>query len=103
MAATSLYLMDCLNIVTGNFDRRGGWMFGQGAVEWSDLAEPDGQRRLGTVPHASRRAEGRHAADAVGVCRKRSSPRATARCGRCSCPPATLSSRLPTATPSTGD
>ena len=28
--------------------------------------EPDGQQRLGAVPHASRRSEGRHSADAMG-------------------------------------
>jgi formate dehydrogenase len=62
MAATSLFLMDCLNVVTGNFDRRGGWVFGQGAIEWSDMADRMGsddwgrfRSRVGQLKDVTRR------------------------------------------------
>jgi anaerobic selenocysteine-containing dehydrogenase len=40
------WLIQVLNIVTGNFDRRGGMMFPQPAVDWLDFYGPGGYNRF---------------------------------------------------------
>jgi anaerobic selenocysteine-containing dehydrogenase len=42
------FLLDALNVLTGNFDRRGGAIFGEGLVDWGDLMARMGRNTLGS-------------------------------------------------------
>lgn len=41
------YLLDCLNVVTGNLDRPGGWMFGNPSVRFDQIAARLGLEKSG--------------------------------------------------------
>ena len=75
------WAINCLNLLTGNFDREGGVLFPEPAVDTSAGAgRPRPPRRLAQPrprrPEFARRAAGGHAAP------RRSRPPATARSGR---------------------
>ncbi|MEQ6900020.1 molybdopterin-dependent oxidoreductase [Nocardioides sp. YIM 152588] len=43
------YLIDALNLVTGNLDRPGGWLFTRGVVPLEEMAERSGQATYGAT------------------------------------------------------
>lgn len=48
-ATATNFLIDALNIVSGNFDRAGGWIFGQGPIDLAHFAERFGQAGYGNL------------------------------------------------------
>ena len=99
------WLVDVLNVLTGNLDREGGAMFTAGRRRAGQL-----QRRARPRPRLPARALGQPRAAACrrrsASCRsppspRRSTRRARARSGRCSRSPATRRSRRPTRSAST--
>jgi anaerobic selenocysteine-containing dehydrogenase len=48
-STVATYLVDCLNIVTGNFDVEGGWVFGEPPVAYDRIAAKMGFEESGTA------------------------------------------------------
>ena len=83
------FLLDTLNVVTGNLDAPGGWVFGRPAIALDEVAE-----QAGLATYGSWRSRIGGFPDVLGPrpprsCTARSRNPAPARCGRSSCRPAT--------------
>src|SRR6185295_17907280 len=48
-ATVASFLLDALNVVTGNFDRAGGMVFGDAPIDFVDVAAKFGMLTFGTI------------------------------------------------------
>ena len=95
------FLLDALNVVTGNLDREGGAMFGDPPIDFEPASRTGSGSPPTQGPLAGRQpARGARPLPASLMAKEIDHARARARSGRCSSPPATRCSRCPTATSS---